>query len=59
MFGNLIQENDSEFTDVTLACEDGYQLEAHKLILDGSRPQTTIHTHWSKLDDFIFHPMSY
>ena len=34
--------NDSDFVDVTLACEDGHQLEAHKVILDGSRPQTTI-----------------
>ena len=25
--------NDKEFTDVTLACEDGQQLEAHKVIL--------------------------
>ena len=30
-FGHL--RNDKEFTDVTLACEDGYQLEAHKVIL--------------------------
>ena len=55
-FGNLIEDNDSDFADVTLACEDGHQLEAHKVILDGSRPQTTIHTHWSELDDFIFYP---
>ena len=27
---------DSEFTDVTLACEDGYQVEAHKVILAAS-----------------------
>ena len=44
-FGSL--REDSDFTDVTLACEDGHQLEAHKVILDGSRPQTTIRTHWS------------
>ena len=37
-FGNLIEDNDSDFADVTLACEDGHQLEAHKVILDGSRP---------------------
>ena len=55
-FGNLIEDNDSDFADVTLACEDGHQLEAHKVILDGSRPQTTIRTHWSWLEDFIFHP---
>ena len=29
-FGNL--RNDKEFTDVTLACEDGKQMEAHKVI---------------------------
>ena len=53
-FGNL--REDSEFSDVTLACEDGQQLEAHKVILNGSRPQTTTHTHLSELEDFIFHP---
>ena len=37
-FRNLIEDNDSDFADVTLACEDGHQLEAHKVILDGSRP---------------------
>ena len=37
-FGNLIEDNDSDFADVTLACEDGHQLKAHKVILDGSRP---------------------
>ena len=34
----MIEDNDSDFADVTLACEDGHQLEAHKVILDGSRP---------------------
>ena len=29
---------DNEFTDVTLACEDGYQMEAHKVILASSSP---------------------
>ena len=29
---------DSDFTDVTLACEDGYQVEAHKVILSASSP---------------------
>ena len=29
-FGSL--RNDNEFTDVTLACEDGQQMEAHKVI---------------------------
>ena len=28
--------NDIQFTDVTLACEDGYQVEAHKVILASS-----------------------
>ena len=30
--------DDKEFTDVTLACEDGQQLEAHKAILASSSP---------------------
>ena len=29
---------DSEFTDVTLACEDGQQIEAHKVVLASSSP---------------------
>ena len=29
---------DTEFTDVTLACEDGIQVEAHKVILAASSP---------------------
>ena len=36
VFKNLRESND--FTDVTLACEDGKQVEAHKLILAGSSP---------------------
>ena len=35
-FGKL--RDDKEFTDVTLACEDGQQLEAHKVILVSSSP---------------------
>ena len=35
-FGHLRQ--DKEFTNVTLACEDGQQVEAHKLILAASSP---------------------
>ena len=35
-FKNLRKDND--FTDVTLACEDGYEVEAHKLILAASSP---------------------
>ena len=35
-FGNLRQDND--FADVTLACEDGQQVEAHKVILAASSP---------------------
>ena len=35
-FGNLRDDND--FTDVTLACEDGQQVEAHKVILVASSP---------------------
>ena len=30
--------DDKEFTDVTLACEDGQQVEAHKLVLISSNP---------------------
>ena len=33
-FGTL--RNDREFADVTLACEDGQQVEAHKVILASS-----------------------
>ena len=32
-------KNDSNFTDVTLACEDGTQVEAHKVILASSSPR--------------------
>ena len=35
-FGNLRQ--DKHFTDVPLACEDGQQVEAHKVILASSSP---------------------
>ena len=35
-FGELREDRD--FTDVTLACEDGYQVEAHKVILAASSP---------------------
>ena len=35
-FGSL--RNDKEFTDVTLACEDGQQVEAHKMVLIASSP---------------------
>jgi len=35
-FGSL--RNDNDFTDVTLACEDGQQVEAHKVILAASSP---------------------
>ena len=35
-FGNLREDND--FADVTLACEDGKQVEAHKVILASSGP---------------------
>ena len=30
-FGSL--RNDNDFSDITLACEDGQQVEAHKVIL--------------------------
>ena len=35
-FGSL--RDDKEFTDVTLVCEDGQQVEAHKVILAASSP---------------------
>ena len=35
-FGSL--KEDEDFTDVTLACEDGKQVEAHKVILANSSP---------------------
>ena len=35
-FHNL--RDDNEFADVTLACEDGQQIEAHKVILAASSP---------------------
>ena len=35
-FGDL--REDKEFTDVTLACEDGQQVEAHKVVLISSSP---------------------
>ena len=48
-FGNL--REDSDFADVTLACEDGQQVEAHKVILAASSPffqnllRRNIHAH--------------
>merc|ERR1712055_277560 len=36
VFGAL--KEDTEFADVTLACEDGQQVEAHKVILAASSP---------------------
>ena len=35
-FGDL--RDDKEFTDVTLACEDGQQVEVHKVVLIASSP---------------------
>ena len=35
-FGELRADND--FTDITLACEDGKQVEAHKVILASASP---------------------
>ena len=35
-FGDLRKEND--LADVTLACEDGQQVETHKLVLASSSP---------------------
>ena len=35
-FGNL--KEDADFTDVTLFCEDGNQIRAHKVVLAASSP---------------------
>ena len=35
-FGRL--RDDKEFTDVTLACEDGHQMDVHKVILVSASP---------------------
>ena len=35
-FGSL--RNDIDFTNATLACEDGYQVEAHTVVLASSSP---------------------
>lgn len=56
-FGNLTEDNDSNFADVTLVYEDVHQVEAHKVILGGFSLQTTIHTHCSKLEDLTLHPI--
>ena len=36
VFGGF--RNDQDFADVTLACEDGVQIETHKVILASSSP---------------------
>ena len=36
VFGHL--RNNTDFVDVTLACEDGQQIEVHKVILAASSP---------------------
>ena len=36
VFGNM--REDKDFKDVTLACEDGQQVKAHKVILVSSSP---------------------
>ena len=33
-----ILRGDKDFSDVTLACEDGQQIEAHKIVLASSSP---------------------
>ena len=35
-FGDF--RNDEDFTDVTLVCEDGKQIEAHKVVLASTSP---------------------
>ena len=34
----VVLRNDKEFSDVTLACEDGTRIEAHKVVLISSSP---------------------
>ena len=38
LLGEEVLWDDKDFTDVTLACEDGKQVEAHKVILAASSP---------------------
>ena len=45
-----ITAENNDFANVTLACEDSHEAEAHKVILDGSSHQTTIHTRVVKAD---------
>ena len=45
--------DNKEFSDVTLACEDGQLVEAHEVILAGPSPKTTIHTPWFQLGDIL------
>ena len=40
-FGDL--RDDKEFTDVTLACEDGQQVEAHTVILAAVPTSSDLH----------------
>ena len=42
--------DDEEFTDVTLAWEDGLSIEAHKAILAAWSPQTNTPIPWSNLE---------
>ena len=45
-FGNM--REDKDFTDVTLVCEDGEQVEAHKVILAASSPHRAWAIFYSK-----------
>ena len=62
-FGNL--RNDVDFADVTLACEEGQQVKAHKVILAAAspffqnilkktqHPHPLIYTRALKLEDLV------
>ena len=62
-FGNI--RNDVDFADVTLACEDGQQVKAHKVILASAspffqnilkktqHPHPLIYTRALKLEDLV------
>ena len=53
-FGSL--KDDQDFSDVTLVCEDGQQVEAHKVILAASSLFSRIcleGSRWLKSEDFL------
>ena len=55
-FVSGIGSDNKEFTDVSLAWEDGLSIEAHKAILTAWSPQTNTPIPWSKLEVPRFAP---